>query len=781
MKIRAKDQEGACSHMVESKDSACLAFVAIFAISILSFSSTALADPVPVDLPSEPLATALREFARQTGIQVAIPAELTSGKISTAIRGKFEPADALNRILKGSGLIAYPVNGNTYGIRSESSTGRTQNLSDRLQAAASPGDQSRLVQGSPTPGFSAHGQAANAPNGASTETPNLTEIIVTAQKRNERLQDVPVPVTAISGQLLVDNNLPRIQDYYTSIPGLSVAPESQTSQLLVIRGISTGNGTDPTVGVTIDDLPFGASTNLAGGLVVPDIDPGDLARVEVLRGPQGTLYGASSMGGLLKFVTVDPSTEAFSGRVEAGTSSVYNGAELGYNVRGSVNMPVNNTFAIRASAFTRLDPGYIDNPVLGIDGINEQRSDGGRLAALWQPSDWFSLKLSALYQDTRGSGSSDVDNSSAPGYVGPPLGDLQQNYIRWVGGIGRNEREVQVYSATLNAKLGVGELTSVGGYSVNQYSDSLDFTSAVGSGAPYAFGSRIPKFSQELRYSMPLGSRIDWLVGAFYTHEKSFVSQDILASNITTGENVGLLESYQSPSTYQEYAVLSDLTVHITDQFDIQVGGRESEIKQTFTATEGGSFIGGEVVIPQIDSKANAFTYLVTPRYKILPDLMVYARLASGFRPGGTNSSPGNPLEYSPDKTENYEIGVKGDFIDHRLSVDASVYYIDWRNLQLSILPANDIYYTGNASEAKSQGVELSTEFKPVSGLTLGAWVARNDAVLKKDFPPDSTVYGVAGNRLPYSSRFSGNLSARQDFAITGRLDGFVGITELRR
>ena len=135
---------------------------------------------------------------------------------------------------------------------------------------------------------------------------------------------------------------------------------------------------------------------------MPDFDPGDLQRIEVLRGPQGTLYGASSVGGLLNFVTVDPSPAGVSGRLEAGGNSVQNGSELGYTFRGSVNVPLSSDFAVRASAFTREDPGYIDDPVLDLKGVNEDRASGGHLAALWQPSETFSLKLSALYQKIKG-------------------------------------------------------------------------------------------------------------------------------------------------------------------------------------------------------------------------------------------------------------------------------------------------------------------------------------------------------------------------------------------
>src|SRR5262249_18447137 len=148
--------------------------------------------------------------------------------------------------------------------------------------------------------------------------------------------------------------------------------------------ITTGDFTGPTVGILVDDVPLGGATAYAGGDLVPDIDPGDLARIEVLRGPQGTLYGAGSMGGLLKFVTKDPSFDRYSGRVEVGANQVSNGAQPGFDLRASANLPVTPAFAMRMSGYTREDAGYIDNPILNAKGINSAHSFGGRLSAIWQ-------------------------------------------------------------------------------------------------------------------------------------------------------------------------------------------------------------------------------------------------------------------------------------------------------------------------------------------------------------------------------------------------------------
>ena len=164
---------------------------------------------------------------------------------------------------------------------------------------------------------------------------------------------------------------------------------------------------------------------------------------------------------------------------------------------------------------------------------------------------------------------------------------------------------------------------------------------------------------------------------------------------------------------------------------------------------------------------------------ELSPDLMVYSRIASGYRPGGPNPDAvafGLPLSYKPDKTTNYEIGVKGDTLAHSLTFDASLYYIDWKDIQLSYVdPNNGFGFNANGSRAKSQGLELSSQLKPLAGLTLGAWVAWNHAVLTEPFPPGSAVYGVPGDRLPFSPAFPGNLSVDEEFPITGGLAGFVG------
>jgi outer membrane receptor protein involved in Fe transport len=193
-----------------------------------------------------------------------------------------------------------------------------------------------------------------------------------------------------------------------------------------------------------------------------------------------------------------------------------------------------------------------------------------------------------------------------------------------------------------------------------------------------------------------------------------------------------------------------------------------------------GPFNGNVVSIsPPTTASSDTFTYLVSPRYVFSPDLMVYARVASGFRPGTSNqavlSGQVVPPQSSPDSTKSYEVGLKGDFLDHKLSIDTSIYHVDWKNIQIVVFTQAAYGYITNGSAAKSDGVEFSATLRPRAGLQVAAWVDYNNAVLTQDFPANASAFGLTGNRLPEGSRLSGNLSVDQDFALWNGATGSVG------
>jgi outer membrane receptor protein involved in Fe transport len=593
----------------------------------------------------------------------------------------------------------------------------------------------------------------------------LEEIVVTAQKKVENLLEVPVPVTAISGQSLAASSQVRLENYYYSVPGLNLTKDiaGDAASSISIRGLSSGVS-NPTVGVVVDDIPFASSSFWGGGHLIPEFDPSDLERVEVLRGPQGTLYGASTLGGLLKYVTMAPSTDAFGGHVAIGGLGIDGSGEYGWNANGTVNVPLGSNFAVRASAFTRTDPGYVDNVRTGQDDVNKVKSDGGRLSALWKVSDALSLQFGAMTQETESDGT---------GYQTTGLGDLEQSELAKTGPY---DVKLDAYSLTAKLDVGSAEITSLTGYNIHHNEGSVD----AGFDFSYMNDIKNEKFSQELRLAMPLTEKISWLVGAFYTHENSKYHEKFFLMDGTTGEVILPYVEVHSDATFDESALFTDFTLQLTDQFDVQLGARYAKYDQEFKQTWIGVGAPGGVspfLPPPVKPSDSAVTYLVTPRYRISPDLMVYARFASGYRPGGPNSNgTSEPLPiFKPDETKNYELGVKGQVLDGALQFDASVYYIDWSDIQLQAFdPATGFSIYINANTARSEGVELSLTARPWEGFTVTTSAAWNDAQLTEDMPPNFLAQGKAGDPLPYSQKFSGYVSVEQTFPLN-TLSLFVG------
>ncbi len=331
------------------------------------------------------------------------------------------------------------------------------------------------------------------------------------------------------------------------------------------------------------------------------------------------------------------------------------------------------------------------------------------------------------------------------------------------------------------------ELTSVTGYSESKLDDVLDYTVLFGDFTQVLTGEQDTletdatttyKFSQELRSVLPLGERMDLLLGAYYTREFSPFKLQLIAAS-PQGLPLDTLLTSDFFSTFSEWAAFSTLTYYFNDRFDLQVGLRKSKIKQTFGETDSGPLVPvilGEDSprqVPEDKAREQAITYLITPRYKISQDVMLYGRFASGYRPGGINQGDfdGLPTRFSPDETQNYEIGMKGSLLDNHFTFDTSLYYIDWQDLQLSLVnTANGQNYFTNGSRARSEGVELSMRLMPTDGLQIDTWLVWNNAQLTEPMPSPEQggVHGPKGARLPFGSRLSGSASVEYKFSLGG-------------
>lgn len=622
------------------------------------------------------------------------------------------------------------------------------------------------------------------PQNASAGDENGEEIIITAQKREQRLIDVPQSVSVVSGESLENQHAQRLSDYLTKIPSANIVEAQAGQSRIVLRGINAG-GVGATVATYIDETPFGSATALANGAIdVPDIDPFDLERVEVLRGPQGTLYGASSLGGLVKFVTVAPDPSAFGAGGEVGVEDVTHGS-TGWWARAAGNIPLSPDAAFRISGFYRNDPGYIDDPLLGKD-VNDGKTYGGRFSVLVRPTPELRIRGSVLVQNIRSNGTNteDVD----PVTLKPVLGDLKHSRLIDEP----NNIDYRLYNTTIDYDFGPVSLVSATSYGTLDQVAAFDASGVYGPiltavlGMPLGAGvdqnMRQRRVTQEVRLASNHNDVFEWTVGGFYTRERNRLAQNLFGIDGVTGDRISSLDGLvivSLPSKYREIAGFANATWHISPRFDLTAGGRYSGNKQSVVQNTTGLLAGGTSAF---DGKSSdkVFTYSVAPSFKANANTRIYARIAKGYRPGGPNAvSPlapaGVPRQFGPDTTTNYEIGLKTQTADRRLSAEISAFVVEWKNIQL-LAQVENFGVNTNGGAARSKGVEATVDFRPIRDLTLYANGAYVDAYLTKDADP-VFVGGLKGDPLPYNPKWHSTVGAEYERPLSATITGRAGIS----
>lgn len=628
--------------------------------------------------------------------------------------------------------------------------------------------------------------AAATSNGQPTQvqaTGDPNAIIITAEKRAQRLLDVPQSVSVISGDSLDKQHATRLADYLTRIPSANIVENQAGNSRIVLRGINTG-GVGATVATYIDEAPFGSATGLANGAILaPDIDPFDLARVEVLRGPQGTLYGANSLGGLVKYVTVTPDTKAFDAAAEAGIENISHGG-TGYWARAAGNVPLSDAAAFRLTGFYRDDAGYIDDPNHGRD-VNGAKTYGGRFSALLAPTPNLTIRGSVLLENIRSDGTNMVDLD--PVTFKPAYGRL--THARLVAE--PNNIDYRLYNTTVDYDFGPVALVSATSYGTLDQSQVEDASSIYGPvltgalgiplGAGLDQGMTQRRFTQEVRLASTRSNVIQWTVGGFYTHEKNELSQELYAVDGVTGADIPALAGLilvSLPSKYSEYAGFANATWHVVPRFDLTAGARWSHNKQSDVQITNGLLAGGASSFGG-NSSDSVFTYSIAPSFKLNPNTRIYARVAKGYRPGGPNAvSPlapaGVPRQFAPDSTTNYEAGVKTETDDHLLSLELTGFVIDWKDIQL-LAQVEGFGVNTNGGAARSKGVEFTVGLNPSRYLSLYANGSYVDAYLTKDTP--ALVGGVKGDPLPYNPKWQSTIGAEYEHPMSATLTAHAGIS----
>jgi len=739
----------------------------LFAIVVLLVSRTVDARSeftLLTEIGPQPLAQALTSFARQTGLQFIYVSDLVTGRQSKGARAGLSPADALTQLLEGTGLTFELLNARTVKIFA--------------------------VPATPAPAASPVTGTTRAKRRTTPSTKLTENIVVTAPRSglhdgddlipDENVRTIPASVTMLDGDSLATQQLEQIADYTAYLPGLSLSAVGVPSAMVVmVRGIASLTDAASVV-YYLDDTPVGSTNNWGHADEISlDLMPFDLDRLELLRGPQGTSHGAAAEAGVLRYVLKEPSLSRSEASAGAEVSAVHGASKPGTSIHAVVNTPiVDDRLAVRVNAYDSYTPGYIDNAYTGAKDVNDLRRDGGRVAALWRPSDSISMKVTAFWDrlssdslaEVSSAGVSTVPNTGDAWIVtaSRPFGDLTENraFLQPL------TQSIDYYAATVRWNAGPIGFSSATAWSNMETQFSWDENPDGGANFPLWSGGTIPagllrfdrdvdldRFTEELRIASPPGSRAEWSLGAFYNHENTTDQQAQKAFDTSYHPIAPFtpeLEPAALRSTFEASALYGEMTWHVTDRLDITGGIRYDHTRQEFSVLVSGT---------QDDSgqvSDGVTTWTAAARYRIAPDVIVYGRVATGFQPASVNavSLPSSSAEM----LTSYETGLKSEFLDHRALFDVSVYYIDWTNIQILNHDPNG-WYIFNGAQAASLGGELISSYSPLPGLKLGFDAAFTQCEFTEVDP--AAPYLLTGYQLPQVPKWSMASGADYDWMLS--------------
>ncbi len=626
-----------------------------------------------------------------------------------------------------------------------------------------------------------HSATSPAQSAAAPED-QLGEIVVTAQKRAERIQDIPISVSAVSGDELERQGAADFKDVLLTIPGVSYSGNEPGQSRYSIRGVSTA-ASSPTVGIYLNDISLiTIDTNFAGAA-----DPilVDMERIEVLKGPQGTLYGGSAMGGAIKYVTREPQMNTFGVTAEAGTGHVDHGGES-YDFESFLNIPlIDDRLALRIGGAYRYDAGYVNNAPGGLvqvfsrsvtnppapfepvtydnigtysrDDWNSRSTTVARATLKWLPTDSLTITPVATVQHSDKANPNDFFTGS-PGL---------ENSVRFPE---PTRDDLEVYSLNATQQFGWANLTSLTGYVSRDVNWDRDYSLFIAGLVPALFdedsynqsNTTTRTFSEEVRLeSAELDSALKWTLGLYYSHQRDDLFQSVNTAGAATFFDSGTDITYvgdQLTLTSQK-AAFGNLSYAITKQLEASFGVRWFDIKQKVDANFDGVFNGGPSEVDGNRSTDVGFTPKYEVSYKPLDASLLYASASKGFRQGGPNRfNTDSPLcepdflrlgitripnSFQPDNLWTYEIGSKNELGAKRTVINGAIYYTDWKKIQQQVnLTSCGFQFVGNVGAATIRGAELSVDSAVGAGVTLGGNASYADTRITETSPGVSAQVG---------------------------------------
>jgi iron complex outermembrane recepter protein len=638
----------------------------------------------------------------------------------------------------------------------------------------------------------------------------LTEIIVTAQKRQTDLESTPISITARSGAELQSEGITDITSAVMLAPGVAYTSAGPGKTVYNIRGISSNGGAAPTVGFYLDETPIASPVHSTNGKVAIDPTLYDLADVEVLRGPQGTLYGAGSMGGTIKLATRQPDASAFDASGEAIGSDTFHGGPNGA-LNGMVNLPlINDELALRIVATEKYNSGYIDRIVVPnfpqptvtstapltvsrgnltnlavagrVNDVNNEHTQAVRVAIKYTPNDRLSVTASSFIQNTFEGGSSLYDD---------PPGTL--SHYQPFNIAEPSVDQFNIYNLAVSFDAGVATLLSSTSYTKSHTSQTEDTSEEYN----YVFGTGIfvpssiteyhpsSQVSEELRATSKGDSDLQWLFGLFYSDSKDSWNDTSTVPQYVPIFGTSNVFTYSEPDSTTQRAAFGEVSYKLTKTLQGTVGLRWVSYTDSFEVHQNGLFVPD---IPSVmTSQGSLSAHAITPKYSLnwtpTDRALLYLTAAKGFRPGAENlpvpignavdsCSPGagnlaslgyngEPGAYNADSVWSYELGEKTRWLNNRLEVNGSVFYVDWSQVQQIAYLTCGFNITTNQGRAVSKGGEVEVTLRAGSDLTLTGGFGYTDATLQ-----NAVGGGVAGQQLQDVPKETGNLAIELDHPL---------------
>lgn len=678
--------------------------------------------------------------------------------------------------------------------------------------------------------YLAFGSAAFAQEAApepEQQAVTLDEVTVTAQKRAENLQKVPISLQVLDSQRLDDLNVTNFEDYVKYLPSVSYQTFGPGFAQIYMRGVASGgdgnhSGSLPSVGVYLDEQPI---TTIQGPL---DIHIYDVERVEALAGPQGTLYGASSQAGTLRIITNKADPSGFEAGYTLGIDSTSSGG-MGHVAEGFVNLPMGENAAIRLVGWKEKEAGYIDNvsgsrtyPSWDADSggngtefnddlagkdYNDIDTTGARIGAVINVNDNWTISPTVMHQRTKADGFFAFD---------PVVGDLEVTHFNPEF----SDDQWTQAALTIEGKIGNFDVTYAFAHldrdvdGASDYSDyAFWYDTLAGYGAYFydndgalvnpsqyiQFRDQYKKSSHEIRISSPQENRVRFVGGFFFQQQDHDIQQDYRIDGIAdflhvTGwpNTIWLTKQFREDD---DKAVFGEVSFDFTDRLTGTLGARhfraDNSLKGFFGYSAGYSGGTGEAAcFDQADFNGAPCTNLdkkvdesgtigkANLTFQVDDTKMVYVTWSEGFRPGGINRR-GTLPPYLSDYLTNVEIGWKTTWADNRFSFNGSVFRQDWEDFQFSILGANGLTEIKNANQAQIDGMELELNWAASYNLSIGGGVAFYDAKLTDNYCGFTDAEGnpvtdcadpeaPSGTQLPVTPKFKGNLIARYSFDLAG-------------